>query len=102
MVSISHLTLINSVIAIICALYFGTKASEKAAIFFLPLLLSLILGIFVALATLLVFHPICFHLMLCGQTNDMNNYHPFIAVVYFPLFWLAYLIGLAFRPSKPS
>ena len=99
MLTISHLTIITSLIFLILAFYQGVKAGENPSIF-LPLFLYLGLAVLIALSTWFVFHPICFYLKLCAQTHDMNIYHPLIPVIYFPVFWVAYLVGLIFRPSK--
>jgi hypothetical protein len=101
MLTISHITVIDSAIALVFAFYVGaTTKSVKPSFVIFPLLLSLGLAIVVAVSTMFMVYPICEKLKLCAPTHDMNIFHPLIPVVWFPIFWLPYLLGLAGRPNK--
>ncbi len=93
MITITHVMLFSSCVAIIWSFLHGaglTKLSGRKA--FSLLLMALGIGFLVTLSCLFLF-PACAYLRLCANSEAENIFHIAIPMLYFPIFWIAIIAG---------
>jgi hypothetical protein len=100
MITITHVMLFSSCIAIILSFLHGKTLSRlSGSKVFGLLFMALGISFLVTLSCLLLF-PACEYLHLCAPSVAENIFHIAIPIVYFPIFWLAILLGYAFHGKK--
>ena len=99
MLTITHVMIFSLLVAFVLSFFYGAslKSAKKnlgGGSFFIALGVATLTSI----CTFLLFGG-CEYTHLCLPLTPENTFHPFIFIVYFPVFWLVMIVG--FSVTKP-
>jgi magnesium-transporting ATPase (P-type) len=90
-----------SVLAMLLSFRYGRSFNNfSVGQFFGLLFLAFVIGISSTFVTFFV-HMFCEAVDFCAKTHDMNVFHVVIPTMFFPVFWLAIILGCASNKNFP-
>jgi hypothetical protein len=100
MLTITHIMLGSTLLAIAFSFFYGGRLENSKANMFVLFLKSFGISLLVAFYGGFLLFPICENYHFCAPTLDTNVFHILLPVLLFPAYWVAILIGYTTKAKK--